>query len=188
MVAGLSPAERIALPEMLRREPELNARLMAMARQVKSVRIDGDLGEWNRKLVEWEGKEPTEEMLEDLRHLAEERSAAGQAFSGKLVRRPDFGGYEVVAEASVPVPEYYELQKATQRISGYAGLVCGTDVYGAARWRTVPPPGENNWWAVDTSGPYERRIFQEALELFWGDSIPASEEAFVMFQTQGEKQ
>ena len=188
IVAGLSPSERIALPEMLRREPVLNAWLMAMARQVKGVMIDGDLGEWNRKMAAWEGKEPTADLLEDLRRLAEERSAAGQAFSGKLVRRPDFGGYEVVAESSVPVPEHYERQKVTQRISGYAGLVCGSDVYGAARWRTVPPPGENNWWAVETSGPYERRIFQEAIELFLGDTIPASEEAFVMFQTQGEKQ
>lgn len=188
LAVNLSPSEHIALPEMLRREPELNARLMEMVNRVESVQIDGDLGEWNRKLLAWEGQAPTAELIEELRCLAEERAAEGKTVSGKLVRRPDFDGYEVVIEASVPVPEYYERQNATQRISGYAGMVCGPGSYGAATWRTAPPPGEKNWWAVETSGPFEMREFQKAMEQFLGSALPASEEAFVIFQTQGEKQ
>ena len=188
LAAGLSLTERMALPDMLRREPELNARLKGLANRIEAVLIDGDLGEWNQKLLAWEGKEPTAELLEELRRLAEERSAAGQTFSGKLVRRADFGGYEMVAEATVPVPARVGQQKGALKIAGYAGLACGPDVYGAARWRTGPMPEKNNWYTVTTLGPFEIQLFEEALRQFIGDAMPASEEAFAVFQTLGENQ
>ncbi len=188
LAAALPLPERIALTELLRREPELNARLLALANRIEAVMIDGDLGEWNRKLTAWEGKAVKAELIEELRHLAEARSLAGQTFSGKLVRRPDFGGYEVIAKAMVPVPEHYKPRKFEQRTSGYAGLVCGPGIYGAAHWRTAPPPEEHNWWAVETSGPFELAAFEEAVGQWLGAIPPASEEAFVIFETQGEKQ
>ena len=187
LAEGLSLPERMALPEMLRRNPELNARLLEMANRIEAVMVDGDLGEWNRKLKEWEGQSVQMEWIDDLQRIAVERSQAEQSFNGKLLRRPDFGGYEVVAEATVPVPAYYAQRKIEQRISGYAGLVCGVDLYGAARWRTAPPPGEDTWWAVETSGPFEMGMFRDAAARFWSAGLPASEEAVVIFQTQGEK-
>ncbi len=187
LAAGLSLPERMGLPEMLRRNPELNARLLERANRIVAVMIDGDLGEWNRKLAAWEGQAVAAEEIDDLQRIAVERSQAGEPFSGKLVRRPDFGGYEVIAAALVPVPEHSKSRKIEQRISGYAGLVCGVDLYGAAQWRTAPPPGKQNGWAVETSGPFEMAVFREAAGRFLSAGSPASEEAFVMFQTQGEK-
>jgi hypothetical protein len=188
LAAELPSSERIALPVMLRQEPKLNARLIQLINRVEHVHINGDLGEWNRKLLAWEGQAVSAELIEELRCLAQERAVAGKTVSGKLVRKPDLTGYEVVIEAMVPVPEHYKQRQATQRISGYAGMICGPGSYGAARWRTAPPPGKENWWAVETSGPFEVRGFQQAVEQFLGSTLPASEEAVVVFQTQGEKQ
>ena len=187
LVAELSPAERLALPDLLRREPELNARLLEWNRRIDAVQIDGDLGEWSTKLRAWEGRPMAPDLLEDLRSCAEERARAELAFSAKLVRRPDFGGCALEIATTVPVPEYYERNGAEQRIVGYAGLICGPGCYGAAFWRTAPPPDKENWWPVATSDSFEMRGFQTAVDMFFGAVLPASEEAFAVIQTQGEK-
>ena len=188
LVDALSLSERLAVPEMLRREPELNARLLEWGRRIDGVRIDGDIGEWNHKLLVWEGRSLAPELLEDLRSCAEARAQAGQPLSAKLICNPDFGGCVLEVETTVPVPEYYQRNNAVQRIAGYAGMICGSGCYGAATWRTAPPPDKENRWPVNTSDSFEMRGFQQAAKQFFGSTLPASEEAFAVFQTQGEKQ
>ena len=187
LLAELSPAERLALPDLLRREPELNARLLEWNRRIDAVQIDGDLGEWNAKLRAWEGRPMAPDLLEDLRSCAEERARAELPFSAKLVRKPDFGGGALEITTTVPVPEYLRRNNETQRIVGYAGLICGPGCYGAVVWRTAPPPDQENGWPVATSDSFEIRGFQQAADAFFGAALPASEEAFAVFQTQGEK-
>ena len=187
LVADLSPAERLALPDLLRQEPELNARLLEWNRRIDAVQIDGDLGEWNAKLRVWEGRPMAPELLEDLRSCAEERARAELPFGAKLVRKPDFGGAALEITATVPEPEYLRRNNETQRIVGYAGLICGPGCYGAAVWRTAPPPDQKNWWSAATSDSFEIRGFRQAADAFFGAVLPASEEAFAVFQTQGEK-
>ena len=187
LVADLSPAERLALPDLLRREPELNARLLEWNRRIDAVQIDGDLGEWNAKLRAWEGRSMAPDLLEDLRSCAEERARAELPFGAKLVRKPDFGGGALEITTTVPEPEYLRRNNETQRIVGYAGLICGPGCYGAAVWRTAPPPDKENGWPVATLDSFEMRGFQAAADAFFGAALPASEEAFAVFQTQGEK-
>lgn len=187
LVAELSPAERLALPDLLGREPELNAWLLERNSRIDAVQIDGDLGEWNAKLRAWEGRPLARDLLEDLRSCAEERVRAELPFSAKLIRRPDFGGSALEITTTVPVPEYYRRNGAEQRIAGFAGLICGPGCYGAAFWRTAPPPDKENRWSVATSDSFEMRGFQAAADAFFGAALPASEEAFAVFQTQGEE-
>lgn len=187
LVEELAPAERLALPDLLRREPELNARLLEWNNQIDAVQIDGDLGEWNAQLRAWEGRPMAPELLEDLRSCAEERARAELPFSAKLVRRPDFGGGALEITTTVPEPEYLRRNNETQRIVGYAGLICGPGCYGATVWRTAPPLDKENWWPVATSDSFEMRGFQAAANMIFGSTLPASEEAFAVFQTQGEK-
>ena len=187
LVAELAPAERLALPDLLRQEPELNARLVEWNRRIEVVQIDGDLGEWNAKLRAWEGRAMAPELLEDLRSCAEERAQAELAFSAKLVRKQDFGGGALEITTTVPEPEYLRRNNETQRIVGYAGLICGPGCYGAAVWRTAPPPEKKYWSSVERTDSFEMRGFRQAADAFFGAALPASEEAFAVFQTQGEK-
>ncbi len=188
IAAELSPAERLALPDLLRQEPELNARLLEWNRRIDAVQIDGDLGEWNSRLRDWEGRFMAPELLENLRSCAEERARAELPFSAKLVRKPDFGGGALEITTTVPEPEYLRRNNETQRIVGYAGLICGPGCYGAAVWRTSPPPEKKYWSSVETTDSFEMRGFRQAADAFFGAALPASEEAFAVFQTQGEKQ
>ena len=185
-MAGLSLPERGVLAALLRSDPALNERLAALANRIERVLAEGDAGEWNRKLLAWEGKLPTLDLLEELRSCAEEMARAGKPVTCKLVRKADFGGCEVVVEAQPVVNPYQTKEDPPWKIAGYAGLVCGPDLYGAAIWRTASPPDKENWRAVQTSDSYDIQRFRAASEKFFDPALPAHEAAFAIFQTQGE--
>ncbi|HRX07304.1 MAG TPA: hypothetical protein P5306_09505, partial [Kiritimatiellia bacterium] len=188
LVTSLSLAERAALAELLRGEPELNARLLPLASRIGAVRTDGDAGEWNRRLLEWEGKLPAPDLLEQLGQCAEDMARAGKPVTCRLTRRADFGGCEVSLEARPVPPRYAKPGDAPWPVVGYGGLLCAPGLYGAAVWRTAPPPEEEKrWWAPATSDSFDLQRFERAKEEFFDPAIPASEEAIAVFQTKGER-
>jgi len=189
VVAEMSFGQRAALPELLRENPELNARLLPPANRVQAVRADGDAGEWNRRLREWEGKLPTPDLLDQMRQCAEEMARAGKPVTCHLTRRADFGGCEVAFEVQPVRLRHAKPGDPPWPIVGYGGLVCAPGLYGAALWRIAPLPEDEckRWWAPATSDSFDLERFDRAVKDFFDPAIPASEEAIAVFQTKGER-
>ncbi len=188
LVTSLSLAERSGLAELLREDPELNARLLPLASRIGAVLAEGDAGEWNRRLLEWEGELPTPDLLEQLGRCAEDMARSGKPVTCRLTRRADFGGCEVSLEARPVPPRYAKPGDAPWPVVGYGGLLCAPGLYGAAVWRTAPPPEEEKrWWAPATSDLFDLQRFERAKEEFFAPDVPACEEAIAVFQTKGER-
>lgn len=188
LVTSLSLAERSGLAELLREDPELNARLLPLASRIGAVLAEGDAGEWNRRLLEWEGELPTPDLLEQLGRCAEDMARSGKPVTCRLTRRADFGGCEVSLEARPVPPRYAKPGDAPWPVVGYGGLLCAPGLYGAAVWRTAPPPEEEKrWWAPATSDLFDLQRFERAKKEFFAPDVPACEEAIAVFQTKGER-
>ena len=189
VTAELKLDDRAALKDLLRQDGELNARLLPLANRIEHVTIAGDLGEWNRSMSAWEGRLPTPALLREMRCCTEDTARAGLSVTCKLSRKADFGGCELILDTQPIQPHCAKPGEKLPSIVGLGGLVCAPGLYGAAVWRTAPPPTDEEckWWALETSDAFDLRNFDQALEKFFDPAIPASEEALVVFQTKGER-
>ena len=188
LTAELDLENRAALTELLRQDAELNARLAPLAGRIGRVTITGDLGEWNRRLQAWEGHLPAQVLLEEMRQVTEDMARAGQVLTCKLARKADFGGCELTLDTQPILPACAKADDKLPPVVGYGGLICAPGLYGAAVWRTAPPPGDEEckWWALETSDLFDLQNFDRALENFFDPAIPASEAALAVFQTKGD--
>ena len=188
----LSIYERAALPELLRKEPTLNERLAAMANKVTKVTVDSTDEAFRTKLEAWRGKAFTPDLVRDLQDYCTAQARASRPSACLLSRKGDFAGCEVsvrsaVAPADEPDAEG-EGKPAIRPIAGLTGLICGHGLYGAAVWRTAPPPAKDTWGNVETSEPDVIRDFQASAARLCGSDVAASEEAFAVFETKGDRQ
>jgi hypothetical protein len=186
-MAGLPLPEYAAVTDLLRREPELNVRLIERTGQIENVTVEGEAGTWGDRLRAWEGRVPTLELVEDLRAFCLEQVKEQQYTADcRLSRKADFGGCELRVkiqpiDTKTPLPDGKK-----PRLVGVAGLACGPGNYGAAFWRTRPFGPKRHWWQQKPSGDYDVRRFQEAVAAIWSAATPANAEVFTVFQIQGE--
>ena len=190
VVAGLSLYERAGLPELLRKEPELNARLVPSANLVTKVTVDGMDQALQAKWLAWQGKVFDRGFVDDLQSFCTTQATAGHPVTGLLTRGRDFGGCEVSihqGESVVDEPQAKHGEKAKSRpVTGLKGVVCGHDLYQVVSWRTAPAPKEESWGNIKTSEPDAIRAFQKAMDEFCGSKLAMCDEAFVVFATKGD--
>jgi hypothetical protein len=201
VIEGLSIYERVALPDLLGRDPTLNAKLSAIANRITKVTVaNGENGfrakvqQW--KLTRWQGRGFSIELLNSLQAYCTERAKAGQPVVCILSRKRDFGGCEIsFCSEDLPM-SVSEGQGRSQRkssatsssITGLSGLACARDLYASAFWRTAPPPRGEEDGGAEMSAPEVQATFQRAIDTLCSGNTVASEEAFVVFRTQGDPQ
>ena len=180
VVDGLSIYERVALPEILRENPALNARLEALANTVTRISVQ-NRGDEEQRLKAWEGRRMDAELVGELAALCEARAKSNLPTLCLLSRKENFGGCEVLVNATDTMGE-----REKKVCVGYSGLVCDRGVIASAKWRTAPPPAETNWNTVLTSEPDQLRGFQRGTESLCKGTNTACAAGFVRFKTEGD--
>lgn len=184
-MAGLALPERVALSEWLRQEPEINAKLVELANRIEHVEVTGDVGDWGERFRLWEGELPTPELLMEMNRCVEKQTQDGKSASCLLLLRADFGGCKLIVKDQTSAPELM-VYTPPPPLLGWVGAVCGPDLFASARWwGGLKPPGKNHPWQPRTVDPESLQRFQRLCEEWCASRMPACDEAFAIFQTQG---
>jgi hypothetical protein len=186
LIGTLPLDEQGAVPDLLREDPELNRRLLALANAIVEVKVEDPV--LLDKFAAWQGREPSPALLRELREHCQTMAKAGQAATFLLARAENFGGCRITMRRSAQLQQDRGSdgndKKKESDIEGLSGLVCVPGVYGSARWRTAPAPAKPDWRTMRTSNKDSLDVFERAMDDFCGTNAPASAAGVVKFQTQ----
>ncbi|MFH0879327.1 MAG: hypothetical protein V2A34_06405 [Lentisphaerota bacterium] len=189
IIAGFSIYELMALPEMLQQDAELNARMRSYAQTITHVSVQDD-GEILKLLTPWEGREISEPLVQEMLDYCLKQTEKQRPVLCMLNRKENLEGCEVIVRPAVAERDSrrdaVSDRADTNRIVGYAGVVCAEGIYGAAQCRTAAPPAATNRWTTFlTSTTDQQKEFQQAVKAFCGGMYKVCSPGFVRFVTKG---
>lgn len=166
------PEERMVLPELLCKNPKLNAALYACANHLGSMQLDALPDMWRDRLQKWAGKAPDAALLQELRACMEYLARNGLHVRMDLVYQQNFEGWSLSA-TSIPLREGFA-------VDGYGGIVLGDNLYAEAFW----PLGNTD---ISGAAPFYHERFNNAMSDFLNEAQLASCRKSVYLQTRGWK-
>lgn len=189
LMAALPLAEREALPDLLRGDPVLNARLQAFAGVITAIQASPADTAMAERLARWRGRALCPELVGELEAWCRTEAESGRPAHCTIGRHRDFAGTGIVLEVTAaPVAEEALEKGERMRIVGWCGVACAPGIYGGMRRRTAPMPVARSWRTIESSDRYAEQAFRAAAAQVAGTAVPACAESFIHFSTRQELQ
>ena len=187
-MGDLSIYELIVLPELLRKETDLNARLLGLANTIVTIVADEAEPTFRDKLKGWMGRSVTSDLVRDLQAYCKARCEAGQPAYCLIARKQYLAGCEITVRANAEGQDGKETAGPGKDMQpkGITALACAPGVYGAASWCLSPLPPAPTWRTFTNSEPDVMKDFEQAMADVFGPKVEASSIAIVKFQTKGD--
>ena len=179
-----------ALPDILRADPALNARLTALATVTNITVTDNAMRD---VLAPWLNRPVDQTLIQTLSEYCLRQGSNQVAVLCQIERKADFGGCAVTVQ---PAPANLmaagisdgEYTNNLRRVVGVTGLVCSRGVLGAAHWRFTELPEERGWGAFTASDPATLQQMNQAIADFCGSKADVTSAGIVRFLAKGPGQ